>query len=174
MDPDIEHIEKIVPDAYHGTTRDIATRVLAKGKFEPSKGKDQWLGDGVYFFESSAEFAKKHVDRKKREGKIPLDSELGVICATINLGRCLDLCKIEHTKIVENVEKRLLSSKTVKKEDITDAVIINLTAHITGAEVVRKSFQWTSYKKVGKRINIGNPMFICVREQRNILKMELV
>jgi len=37
---------------YHGTTRESALKILASKKFLISKGKNQWLGEGVYFFEN--------------------------------------------------------------------------------------------------------------------------
>ncbi|MEA3545209.1 MAG: hypothetical protein U9R69_08330, partial [Thermodesulfobacteriota bacterium] len=60
MKINIPYVEKIVPDAYHGTSLNIAHNVLDSGKFKVSNSSDDWLGSGVYFFESSLLFAKKH------------------------------------------------------------------------------------------------------------------
>lgn len=35
---------------YHGTTRYCADKILQEKHFQPSVGKDEWLGTGIYFY----------------------------------------------------------------------------------------------------------------------------
>lgn len=89
----LKHFDKIVPDAYHGTRSDYAQNVIQNKKFHISTGKEQYLGDGVYFFEGSKWNAKDWA-RRKFKGE-----QIGIIKATINLWKCLDLNNKEHLMI---------------------------------------------------------------------------
>ncbi|GHT01995.1 hypothetical protein AGMMS50276_31360 [Synergistales bacterium] len=40
---------------YHGTNRANAETIREKQEFQPSLGDEQWLGDGIYFFEDYKE-----------------------------------------------------------------------------------------------------------------------
>ncbi|MDA3902455.1 MAG: hypothetical protein PF441_03275 [Desulfuromusa sp.] len=164
MKLEIPYVEKIVPDAYHGTTAVSAHQILKSGKFKVSNRSDDWLGSGVYFFESSLRFAQ-------RQGKkIASGNSIGVICATINLGRCLNLNDLNHAEAVKATKKELLKNGV---KEVTDALAINAVAHISKAEVVRGSFVWDGFGRISRRLPLAHPIFICVRVQKNILSMNL-
>jgi len=38
-------------DGYHGTSTDYATSIISSGRFRPSLGEEEWLGEGIYFFQ---------------------------------------------------------------------------------------------------------------------------
>jgi len=59
-----ENFEKIIPDAYHGTDFASACNILREKKFRTSTGEHQYLGDGVYFFESSIQEAQNWAKKK--------------------------------------------------------------------------------------------------------------
>ncbi|KIH76261.1 hypothetical protein SAMN05660860_00121 [Geoalkalibacter ferrihydriticus] len=164
----IEYIQKIVPDAYHGTTLISAGKIFKEG-FNPSTGPRHWLGDGVYFHESSSYFAEREGRRAARERGLA-DPQIGVICATINLGRCLNLNTYEHAEAVKVAKENLIARG---KKDVTDAVAINFVALLEGADVVKCSFVWKKDLKVGERLFLYNPVLICVRNTQNILSMHL-
>ena len=85
----IKYFEKIVPDAYHGTSMQESEEILRDGGFICSNHDELYLGMGVYFFESSEWNAKDWASRRAWK-KFRTDN-IGILRATINLGRCLDL-----------------------------------------------------------------------------------
>lgn len=168
----VTYYERIIPDAYHGTTLVSAEKILRDREFKPSlytDFKDHWLGDGAYFFESSEQFAKQQGRKVVRKNNL-VDKNIGVIRATINLGRCLNLNTLEHTEAVYAAKEHL---KRAGKEPVTDALAINLVAVLTNSDVVKGSFTWRTFGKISNRLPIANPVFICVRNQSNILGMTL-
>ena len=98
---EIVYVDKIVPDAYHGTELKTALKILRGKNFIPSRGKETYLGDGVYFYESSLWHARQWCQRR-----FP-GLRHGVICAAINLRRCLDLHNYEHRKLLQQVRLNL-------------------------------------------------------------------
>ncbi len=113
-------LNKIVPDAYHGTNYANAKEILEGGAFLPSKGENEYLGFGIYFFEGSEWEAKQWARHKYGRAKV------GVMWATINLGRCLDLSIKEHRDLIK--ETVAVLSKRPNMPRITDALVINLIA----------------------------------------------
>ena len=75
---------------YHGCDKEVGERLLAGTVFKPSDNDYDWLGPGIYFWESNPlrglEFA---AEVSKREGSSI--SKPFVIGAVIELGLCLDL-----------------------------------------------------------------------------------
>jgi len=165
----IAYVDKIIPDAYHGTELKKALKILKEQEFLPSRSKKSYIGDGTYFYESSKWHAEQWCKRK-----FP-DCGHGIICATINLGKCLDLHNHEHRTLLEKVRNSLVK-KGYKK--ITDSFIINFYAtKIEDFDTVR----WT-YTKIGGRfqeiypgskIHSFSQLIICVRNHDAILSMKL-
>lgn len=71
---------------YHGCSKAVGEKVLAGEPFRASDNDYDWLGPGVYFWESNPERALEWA--KRRSGK-PDDGF--VVGAVIELGYCLDL-----------------------------------------------------------------------------------
>jgi hypothetical protein len=166
----IAYVDKIVPDAYHGTELKKAQKILSNGKFTLSRGKAHYLGDGVYFFESSEWHAKEWCKRC-----FP-NSEHGVICATVNLGKCLDLHNQEYKRLLQKVAIKL-GMRGVK--DITDSVVINfLATNIENFDTVRFTYVKITekYKEIYSRSRIQDfsQLIICVRNIDMILNIKLV
>ncbi|WP_213804636.1 hypothetical protein [Granulicella sp. dw_53] len=76
---------------YHGCQRQTGEKLLAGEPFVPSENDYDWLGPGIYFWESNPrramEWAALSHQRKYPEGL----SEPFVVGAAIDLGFCLDL-----------------------------------------------------------------------------------
>ena len=168
----IEYKEKIIPEAFHGTSIENATKIIAEGFITiESNRNDLYLGDGVYFYEACKEhaydWAEKHVCISP--------SEIVVICAKIDLGKCLELNNRKHVEWM-NVIWELLSEKGI--EPITDAVVINFFAK-TFAEVdtVRASQIYSPSTKekmfFGSKFYSTQRIIICVRNLKNILDYSL-
>jgi hypothetical protein len=81
---------------YHGCDRDVGEALLAgKTKFKFSNNDWDWLGEGIYFWESNPkrglEFAKVLQRWRAEHDKANQITEPFVIGAAIDLGFCLDL-----------------------------------------------------------------------------------
>lgn len=165
----IVNIEKIIPDAYHGTKAKFA-RNICKNGFKISTGEKQFLGDGVYFFESSMIHAQNWARKQKEHsGEI-----IGVIKSVVNLGRCLDLHDKEHIELIADVAERL--KKRINK-NITDAVAINFIAtNFNSIDSVRATYFSPHVKNMifeGSRFYEYVRLMICIRNLKNILKISL-
>jgi hypothetical protein len=82
---------------YHGTTAEIADRLVAGVPFKPSGNTDDWLGTGVYFWEYAPKQAWWWAEKFKKIG------EPAVIGAMIRLGNCLDLLDPENLKLLREM-----------------------------------------------------------------------
>ena len=172
MPLEIKDYQKIVPDAFHGTSSKNAKKILSEG-FQISRGPGQFLGDGVYFFESSEWHAKnwalRHRDR--------LTEKIAVIQALINLGHCYDLHNAEYRKLARETKENLNRHGT---KEITDAVVINfLATKFKIIDSVRATYISTEYGR-GQRIFEGSRFFeyvqlmICVRRTENISQPSMI
>jgi len=134
--PSIEWVDEVVDQAYHGTDLSTADKIAAGNRFQPSRGPDHWLGDGVYFFQDSIVLAVKWAKRKAKEKQ---SKEYGVLKASILLGKCLDLTTQTYKKQLEKWIN-LLQCKT--KLDLTESWIINSFArkYRGGFDTVRCRF----------------------------------
>ncbi len=167
---EIPVIFKIVPDAYHGTSKPAAQKIISTGQFEPSTDPDLYLGDGVYFFESSIQHA---IDWARK--KFGVTSSLGIIRAAIKMGRCLNLTLPEHQVFCLQVKEEL---EGYERRDWTDAAVINYIAEnivfpdtvravfLPGAKKARKMFPGSHFFK-------DIQIFICVKSVDNILQKKL-
>jgi hypothetical protein len=159
--------DKVVPDAYHGTSQKRAEKIIKDREFLPSTGEDQYLGDGFYFFESSEWHAKDWARRRFR------GEEIGVICAIIYLGNCLDLNNRDHVSFVKTVAVKLAK---MSGRPVTDAIVINYITTFPSAnpiDTVRASHYGILYQG-GRRIFPGShfldfsQLMICVKNVNNI------
>lgn len=93
---------------YHGCRKEVAEKLLAGGKFEPSDNDYDWLGPGIYFWQSNPRRAYQFAqEKRKREGS---HWEPAVVGAVIDPGLCLDLTTdagIGHVKAAHDVLVKL-------------------------------------------------------------------
>lgn len=166
----IERIDKLIPDAYHGTSKLNATNILQARKFSSSSGSDFYLGDGIYFFDGSKDLAEWWA--KKQFPKY----EIGIIIANIQLGKCLDLTIPEHRNIVKNAKDEF--EQKTPEEKITDALVINFICTIIEPEIetIRCIFKQGQLSKIYSGSHIFNTMHIvvCVKRHSNILDFKIV
>lgn len=172
MPLEIKDYQKIIPDAFHGTSLKHVKKILSEG-FQISRGSNQYLGDGVYFFESS-EWHAKNWALKNRDR---LTEKIAVIQAIINLGHCYDLHNEEYRKLARETKDNLNRQGNKK---ITDAVVINfLATKFTTIDSVRMTYVSTEYGQ-GQRIFEGSRFFeyvqlmICVRKIENISQPSVI
>ncbi|MDR6957771.1 hypothetical protein J2W43_001752 [Pseudomonas brassicacearum] len=78
---------------FHGCDRDVGEAVLAGEPLTPSTNDYDWLGQGIYFWESSPERALSYAEsikRYKKRGKGAIKNPY-VIGAVLDLGLCFNL-----------------------------------------------------------------------------------
>jgi len=168
----IKQYEKIVPDAYHGTDLASAENIVATRTFVPSNGEDDYLGEGIYFFEGSEWHARDWAKRKAK-GK-----PVGTICAFINLGRCLDLSNKEHRDFLRKIALKLVTERRVPQ--VSDALVINfVTVTFKGrVDTVRAVYCNPNYREgakifPGSRFYDYSQLMICVKNPRCILDISM-
>ena len=166
----IDNFEKIIPDAYHGTTNDFADKIISKSKFAASTGDQQYLGDGAYFFESSLGSAKWWGRNAARKRSL---TGFSAIRAVLNLGRCLDFNNCDHAKLIADVRNQL-ACRGVK--DLNDAVVINFIGGKCDVDSVRACYGYNKSKYVfnGSRFKTNVYIMICMRNLNLISGIELV
>ena len=75
---------------FHGTEDSIATKVIGGqiAHLEHSRGRFEWLGHGIYFWEGDPQRALEWAQDGNAKNKI---KDPGLVGAIIDLGLCLDL-----------------------------------------------------------------------------------
>lgn len=141
---------------FHGCDESTKNRLLkSNGDFIRSENKYDWLGSGVYFWESdpvrALEFAKSAVENKRQsKGNI---SSPAVIGAVLDLGNCFDLANRKNIELL--IQANELYLKLVGGEDnavknrgklpdmkgrLRDCVVINLLNAILDLSDEHQSF----------------------------------
>jgi len=166
--PNIEYTETIVPKAYHGTTLENAGIILEDG-FEvdtSNEKRDPFLGDGIYFWEGDFHRAKAWAEKKYG------NKDSGILCAEINLGKCLDLTNSRLRGLLKRAEKGLKQAGFPSK----DSFVINWYAQKESFDTIRNVTLPKKVKKLfpGSSIRDDFNLVICVRNQKNISKLELI
>lgn len=88
---------------YHGCESEIGERLLRNEHFRPSKNAYDWLGSGIYFWESNPDRAldwsrQQTIDRQSSNTTDPTPFVVG---AVIDLGFCLDLISANGLSALE-------------------------------------------------------------------------
>lgn len=98
---------------FHATDKSIAPKILnLKESFHFSENDHDWLGRGIYFWESNYERAIQFGEEAKLR-KFSSIQDPCVLGAIIDLGNCLDLLDHKHLnfvkKVYENIEQEFKS-----------------------------------------------------------------
>lgn len=97
---------------YHGCDADTGEKLLQNAPFQKSKNDYDWLGSGIYFWESNPnralDWARELGKRKTRKGGGT--SKPFVVGAVIDLGFCLDLISSNGIQAVEQAHKGLVAA----------------------------------------------------------------
>ncbi|MEM0984283.1 MAG: hypothetical protein AAGI17_10070 [Planctomycetota bacterium] len=90
---------------YHGTRRDTALAIVqGERPFSPSRNDDDWLGNGVYFWEYAPKQALRWAERRYKKQK----QATAVLGAMIRLGSCFDLLDPDNAKTLQREHKKML------------------------------------------------------------------
>ena len=83
---------------YHGCDASVADAAIQTGNhLAPSENDDDWLGEGIYFWEYGPDRAMEWARARHKRGKIQTPVVVGVL---MQLGDCFDLFDTRHTSIL--------------------------------------------------------------------------
>lgn len=165
----VQFLNKIVPDAFHGSKLDTARQIVRTKAYVPSSGNENlYLGDGVYFYEGSLEYAVEWAQDKFAGHPI------GVVQSTIQLGKCLDLNTRKAVELIVWVREQFRTK--LPDQLVRDASVLNWLAKYQKVDTIRATFPNSSSKQ---KIFSGSHFFrsqlvICVINQDCIKKHVLV
>jgi len=77
-------VSSSIVTCYHGTSVERAAGIIREQRFIPSRNAEDWLGDGVYFFQDGLGHAQRWAQKRFGEHATVIEAE-------VRLGRCLDL-----------------------------------------------------------------------------------
>lgn len=164
--------------AYHGTSAQVADRLVDGEAFTISQNDDDWFGTGIYFWEYAPKQAWWWAERYKNE-KSP-----AVVGAIIRLGHCLDLLDPENVRVLQSFQREaidvwknasMIVPKNGNQHKKLDCAIFNLfygQQRDPGIETARAVYVPTgSASRAWKRswIYEQSHIQICVRKPENIL-----
>lgn len=135
---------------YHGCREAVGENVLAGAAFEPSENSYDWLGPGVYFWESNPRRGIEFMREKAQRDGLP-ESDVFVVGAVIELGSCLDLTTSGSMALLKVAYRSFaqimaaigvpmpVNSRDAMRRNLDCAVIRQLhsTLHIAGAASVQ-------------------------------------
>lgn len=160
--------EKIVNDAFHGTSLPNGKEIVMHG-FRLEGGDQAFLGNGVYFYEGSLQYAKMWARTRVKTGE-----KICVIQALVNLGLCLDLNTQEGVEVVEE----LVEEFRKKGRKVSSGAIIALICSKVDIETIRG----TDVKRNSKKLFAGDdrvgfftkaPLIICIKKLENIVNFDI-
>jgi hypothetical protein len=172
------NLTKIIPDAYHGTDAANIESIRKEG-FRVGTGNDCYLGDGIYFYESSKKHAIGYPRLKDKNCK-----KVAVFRCQISLGNCLDFHNEEHKEAMKKFARqiRFLAVDNQKfrqqhnissPDDVTEPFLMNLAAIISHADTVRATHGFANPLFKGSKIAAENRLVIAVRTPSKILETTL-
>ena len=152
---------------FHGCDKSVYQKVIIdKEMLTLSENEYDWLGHGIYFWESNPQRAYEFAEEQKKRGKI---EEVAVIGAIIDLGYCLNLIESKSLQIVKsgyellkdsinNVGEELPKNKNVGSN--TDLLLRNLDcAVIEMVHTCNKEIDERQYDSVRGLFLEGNSLY---------------
>ncbi len=98
---------------YHGCDKKVAEKLLTGDDFKPSQNDYDWLGSGIYFWETNPKRGLEYAEELKKLKRPPKIKTPAVVGAVIDMGLCLDLTTCLGVQQVRDAHKQLVEiSKT--------------------------------------------------------------
>lgn len=123
---------------FHGTTREYADIILRTNNFIASTDEEEWLGNGVYFFEDDVFQAYDYCVKAKKY------AEYAILKSHIEAEIVLDLINKKTFKEFNDFAKRLqnryLKRKDGKPRRLINAVVLNFLYELKPYDMVRAAF----------------------------------
>jgi hypothetical protein len=120
---------------YHGCDQDLAREVvLGNLLLEPSKKDYDWLGPGIYFWESDPKRALEWAQEKAKRGKCRSPCVLG---AVIDLRNCLDLSNRDDISLIQSAFKSYEALQQISEADMPANKSLNVRGQIDNDRKLR-------------------------------------
>jgi hypothetical protein len=158
---------------FHGSDVERCEQICSNTRYHISNSEEEWLGNGIYFFENDIAQAEYWCTTVKQY------NEWGIVKSDIEATVVIDMLLIENIRLFERVAKEVknkyLKLKDGTKRKIVDAVIFNMMYALQAYDMVRCVFDAT-YIKVSLERSRIKPMQIqlCVRHRDCIKTYERV
>jgi len=121
---------------YHGCDRKVGERLLKGEAFKPSNNEYDWLGSGIYFWESNPHRGLHFAgETSKRPGSTIADPF--VIGAVIELGLCLDLTTLAGIAWIRRAHDSLAKLAQAARADLPVNMHDNLRRNLDCAVMNR-------------------------------------
>jgi hypothetical protein len=137
---------------FHGCDESVVEKVL-KGNDDliTSKNEYDWLGNGIYFWENSAERAYDFAKELKNNRRNKSIKNPSVIGAVIDLGYCLDLIDFSNIQLLKKgydiLEQSYLQNNWVLPQNISAANSSDLLIRKLDCKVIETIHQGMENKK---------------------------
>ena len=142
---------------YHGTTISRGESILKNKYYFVSYKEDEWLGNGVYFFEKDIYQAVDFCTKARRY------DDYIILKSKIEAEICIDLDRLETMtildKIAKKINKRYKNLTNGRYTKLTNCEILEDLYRIKPYDLVKKTFV------IQKRDKIQNTNFLWVQVQ---------
>ena len=142
---------------YHGTTISRGESILKNKYYFVSYKEDEWLGNGVYFFEKDINQAVDFCTKARRY------DDYIILKSKIEAEICIDLDRLETMtildKIAKKINKRYTDLTNGRYTKLTNCEILEDLYRIKPYDLVKKTFF------IQKRDKIQNTNFLWVQVQ---------
>jgi hypothetical protein len=95
---------------FHGCDKSIGNALLAGNEFKKSENVYDWLGGGIYFWESNPRRGYEWAVERSREARSRIKDPF-VVGAVIDLGYCLDLTTSDAATKIKTAYDSLVATK---------------------------------------------------------------
>ena len=168
-------LKKYHETCYHGTNRSAAKDILKTNSFLESKGKEHWLGEGIYFFEKDVGQARDFISKARKT------RDYSIIEAEISSEKLLDLVDKDTfeelndlcEEMIARLKKISGNGKAIKiKNLMTNTIALNAAYDVMPYEVVRAAFETPKVEKIRGTNFIPVQIQVCVKEPKAIVRIE--
>lgn len=100
---------------FHGCDKKTGEAILEGAPFKPSSNNYDWLGPGIYFWESNPARALSFAKEQKVRGRV---SQPFVLGAVLSLGNCVDTLNEESLIAIKEAHKTLVEHLKMAGEPV--------------------------------------------------------
>jgi len=149
---------------YHGTTKESSIEILKSGHFRDSLDENEWLGQGVYFFEDDIKQAYNFCVKARRY------QSWAILRCDIEAAIVFDLTKVddfqEFRRIANLIKERYtMVDKNNKRRRLLNSFILNTIYKIYPYDLVRHIFRIPQYRFIFGTNITAYQIQLCVRNK---------
>lgn len=149
---------------YHGTSRSVAEQiVLGKQPFGFSRNDDDWLGNGVYFWEHAPQQALSWAISRSELKR--WDEEPVVLGAMIRLGHCFDLLDPANIKEIERFHTEYVDAAQAANVRVRE----NANSH-KYLDCTVFEFGYAAIEGDGRKVDTARAVYVPTGEDKRVWK----